>query len=131
MHSNIHGDHQETFAFPLYATVRRVLNKVMTSKGMSVVLMAPLLPQNMRLLDPLCLLMAEPLQLPTVLGPAGSTAHSELSSVVRYNKTPRLEVIQRSLIKSRFSSKAAVRAVIQCGKFSASLYLTRWSSFCP
>ena len=59
----ISWDHLEAYAFPPFAVIRSVLNKVMVSDGLSLVLVTPLWPHREWFPDPLSLLVAEPLDL--------------------------------------------------------------------
>ena len=65
-----------------------------------------------------------------VLEPAGSTTHSGVSSRAGHCKTLRMEVIQPCVSKAGFSSRVAQKAVAHVRKSSASLYQSKWSTFC-
>ena len=91
------------YSFLLFAMIRRVLDKVMTSEGLSMSAMGPLWPQRDRFLN--FLSAGGRTSTSAVLECLCSVSHSEVPAVVRDNKTSHLEVIQRSLRNAGFSAR--------------------------
>ena len=102
-------DHLKMYLFPLFAIIRRMFSKVMTSEGLSLVLfgsfVATIKKEKEWFLQPSVSAGGRTPATSFVLKPVGSATCSEVSSGARHHQTSCLEVIKRSLSKARVFRK--------------------------